>query len=100
MIDPKYLQFGKNTIERIYGYSNEIYIAFHNKKLLNIGKIGYKRRGDLVSALARAFAGEIYHDICKTSGSYGRQNWRDAERMAKEVIEEMIKDNIIEIKCI
>jgi len=65
MIDPKYLQFGKNVAERVHKYSEKLYMAFcelpthagdgwvlrlhYKDKILDVGKTGYKRRPYTVS---------------------------------------------------
>lgn len=100
MIDPKYLQFGKDAVERVHKYSEKLYMAFYKGKILDVGKTGYKRRGDLILALSKIFMSEVYQDISTVSGGYKPENWRIAQGRCKEVVEEIIKDNIIEIRYI
>lgn len=100
MIDPKYLEIGKLAIERVHKGSNKLYIAFHNGKILDVGKVVYIKRGDLVSALCSKFISDIYRDISNNSGAYAHENWKIAKRHCKEAVEQLIKDNVIEIRHI
>ncbi len=46
MIDPKHLQYAQDAINRVAKSSEKLYMAFYNGRLLDVGKIGYIRRGD------------------------------------------------------
>jgi len=40
---------------------------------------------------------EVYQDISRTTGGYKPENWRIAQGKCKEVVEEIIKNNIIKL---
>lgn len=100
MIDPKHLQYAQDAINRVAKSSKKLYMAFYNGRLLDVGKIGYIRRGDLILSLSKTFMSNVYTDLRRATAGYKPKNWRIAQGKCKEVIEEMIKDNIIEIKHI
>lgn len=107
MIDPKHLQYAQDAINRVAKSSKKLYMAFYNGRLLDVGKIGYTRRGDLILSLSKTFMSNVYTDLSRATADLSRatagyksENWRIAQGKCKEVIEEMIKDNIIEIKHI
>lgn len=100
MIDPKHLQYAHDAINRVAKSSEKLYMAFYNGRLLDVGKTGYIRRGDLILSLSKTFMSNVYTDLSRATGGYKSENWRIAQGKCKEVIEEMIKDNIIEIRQI
>lgn len=99
MVDHKHLQMAKEVIERIEKRSVRFHMAFCNGKPLDVGKGIYGRRGDLIRALSSSCTNLIYHDISNTLG-HRRENWKTAQDESKKAIEQLIKDNIIEIRYI
>lgn len=99
MIDPKHLQIAKEVIERVEKRSVRLHMAFCNGKPLDVGKGIYGRRGDLIRALSSCCTSLIYRDISNTLG-HRREIWKTAKDESKKAIEQLIKDNIIEIRIL